>query len=165
MPGKDISRRSSSTGTGSPLDDDVRRHNWLFKDGPHLEGRPIVEFWAEEQSLCVKLGDTPLETTDSSGPVECLQKLIDQNIDPSSPFRIIADFEPGEWPLKEGYRRLGDWLAFVGIHELDFGSWNHLQISLPDTPLPFDPPSNPIIPLELLMNLRHITLYSHRNQL
>ncbi|KAH0581222.1 hypothetical protein H2248_012339 [Termitomyces sp. 'cryptogamus'] len=146
------------------LEDDVHRHDWLFKDGPFHLGRPIVEYWANNQVLCIKLGDSPLPQMEV-GPVEYLQNLIDESIDPSSPFQIIADFESGQWPLEQGYRRLGDYLAFLGKHELDYGSWSNLQIYLPDNPIPYDPPSTPVIPLDALTNLRQLTWYAHRNQL
>ncbi|KAG6860946.1 hypothetical protein C0995_005776 [Termitomyces sp. Mi166 len=168
MPGKVASQQQllkhGSSLDKIPSEDDVRRHDWLFKDGPFHLGRPLVEYWAENQVLCIKLGDSPLPPMEI-GPVEYLQCLIDEWIDPSSPFQMIADFEPGQWPIEQGYRRLGYYLAFVGKHKLDYGCWSDLQIYLPHQALPYDPPPTPIIPLDTLTNLRHLTWFGHRNQL
>ncbi|KAG6864692.1 hypothetical protein C0991_007833 [Blastosporella zonata] len=148
----------------SHLDDDVRRYDWLFKDGPYHLGKPIVEHWAEQQTLSIKLGNTHIQHMDIS-PVEHLQRLIDEFIDPSAPFQIIADFDPGKWPLVQGYRRLGEYLAFLGTHELDFASWTNLEICLPDTAIPFQSPSTPLIPSDALTNLQYLSYFGHRNQL
>ncbi|KAG6914620.1 hypothetical protein DXG01_016271 [Tephrocybe rancida] len=146
------------------LKDDVRRHDWMFKDGPYFLGQPVAGHWAEDQTVCIKLGTSTLPPS-KIGPVEYLQNLIDASIDPSEPFHIIADFEPGLWQPEEGFRRLGDYLSFLGTHELDFGSWSRLEICLPDMGIPYESPSTPLIPLDALTSLRRLTWYGHRNQL
>ncbi|KAG6829834.1 hypothetical protein H0H87_009991 [Tephrocybe sp. NHM501043] len=169
MPARTISQTQQHSEGATKMDvprleDDIRRHDWLFTDGPYHLGRPAVQHWAEEQTLSIKLGNSPLPPM-KIGPVEYLHHLIDEFIDPTSSFHIIADFEQGKWPEELGYRRLGDYLAYLGTHELDFGSWTKLEICLPDVGIRYNAPSTPLIPLDALNSLRNLQFYGHRNQL
>ncbi|KAG6829616.1 hypothetical protein H0H92_004023 [Tricholoma furcatifolium] len=164
MPAKILQHNDAFEAERNPLEEDIRMHDWLFNDGPYYEGLPAIEHEAANQVLCIRLGNSPLPPM-SLGPVEYLQKIIDECIDPALAFHLVAEFEPGMWSPEHGYRRLGDYLAYIGKYELDFGSWTNLQMFLPKTRLPYTEPATPLLPLDALTNLRSLKWCGHRNQL
>ncbi|KAG5349939.1 hypothetical protein C0989_001182 [Termitomyces sp. Mn162] len=101
-------------------------------------------------------------------PVAALREQTNQvwpNPDPNRKYEIIGVFTGTHWPLGLGFRRLGEFLVFLGNNEIGYGRWESLTISLPDIELPYDGPSLPILPLDAFANLQHLTWKGHRQQL
>ncbi|KAG5725683.1 hypothetical protein E4T56_gene7349 [Termitomyces sp. T112] len=139
----------------------------LFNDIPCNEnGNPYLNINGFYQQMEIRVG-TPLRKK-YVNPMAALREQTNQvwpNPDPNRKYEIIGVFTGTHWPLGLGFRRLGEFLVFLGNNEIGYGRWESLTISLPDIELPYDGPSLPILPLDAFANLQHLTWKGHRKQL
>ncbi|KAH0583127.1 hypothetical protein H2248_011013 [Termitomyces sp. 'cryptogamus'] len=144
--------------------DDERKHEHLLKDIPFDNiGFPYINVSGYSRMI-ISVGS--LASLPYLNPVkslkkqtECLRSIQDLN------FQVTAKFVTGHWPLGLGFQRLGEFLTFLGNEEIVYERWCKLTISLPDLELPYNMLSLPILPLDALTNLRHLTWKGHRKQL
>ncbi|KAG6908964.1 hypothetical protein DXG01_002570 [Tephrocybe rancida] len=110
---------------------------------------PLVVVKGGEQSIFIKVGNT------SSGNNPRAQlRNVSNRINPNLPFKVIAEFEEGEWPLPEGYCRLGEYLNLVATDIIHAWRWEELEIRLPRTEIPLN--TSPI-EIQGLENLKRLT--------
>ncbi|KAG6908736.1 hypothetical protein DXG01_003440 [Tephrocybe rancida] len=87
-------------------------------------------------------------------------------MDSSQPIKLTANLEAGKWLPDHGLRRPGEYLAYIGDEEVDYDRWTDLTVDLPDDePLPYDLNSVPVLPPDVLTNLKRLTWKAHREQL
>ncbi|KAH0582784.1 hypothetical protein H2248_010695 [Termitomyces sp. 'cryptogamus'] len=153
--------------TMSVYEDVEDKHGYLLKDIPYDEnGDPYLDIAGGYQQMEIRVG-TPLwkKYANLIAALREQTNLVGSNPDPNRKYKIIGGFNGYHWPLGLGFRRLGEFLLFLGNNEIGYRRWESLTILLPDIELPYDGPSLPILPLDAFANLQHLTWKGHRKQL
>ncbi|KAG6855447.1 hypothetical protein H0H87_002698 [Tephrocybe sp. NHM501043] len=144
-------------------------YEWLYKDAPRCpKDGGILMILDGYVDIEISINAGRFRSPPILNPVSLIYRIADQVASDSSwPFLVTAKLgNKGEWPLELGFRRLGEFIAFVAHEGVPCELWKYLEIELPDIELPYDPSATAItIPLEDLKNLRQLKWTGHRHQL
>ncbi|KAG6827167.1 hypothetical protein H0H87_005381 [Tephrocybe sp. NHM501043] len=143
-------------------------YEWLYKDVPRCpKDGGILMTLDGCLDMTITINDGRYWGRPILNPLSVIQRVADRIAsEPDEPFWVSAKFgDIGEWPLELGFRRLGEFIAFVA-RGVPCERWIRLEIELPVVELPYDPSATVItIPLEALKNLQRLKWTGHRHQL
>ncbi|KAG6879473.1 hypothetical protein C0992_002359 [Termitomyces sp. T32_za158] len=143
------------------------RYEWLYKADCEGFKSPPIEISASSHHIRLSLGESGKQS--KINPLLHLRDMLEKYTDVDCAIKVTAKLDAGLWPLEQGFRRLGEYLGYIGNEEIGFKHWTELNIDLPSAePLDFAYSPNRsghLLAPNALANLKRLAWSGHREQL